>query len=575
MTASKDGLEDPPLDPDVTEGPTPKLPFSPNLDEAYKLVPGVGEAWRWYDIPYRFLIRAARSRIGRKLPRKIREQLGFAAHFFSLFNDYQRAKTWNRSDPSHNLLVPPSEAVCVPSIWVAECFPPSESHYLAAATAKNDWDRPRRRYGIREANRSMLDQSRRGSGWIWFGLGTIANETSASIEPDAQRMPLPREFDKIDLVAFQASRSMTIVTATFHLSREGQFSVDRIWHAEHKPRFKWRRRAMPEVQSRLWHGLDQTQSSRRRLHDLAREWMASNCAGAFAHTQTSQPLLDLLLVEKLDPANRALTREHHDALRALGIIHSPYEVTSSQLPGLFLEATREDLVPALKGKNVRTLWGQRDQVRSGMGKVLYAYGGQWDELAAIAGFCDDSVRAYLASLAISDYLQMKHEQQASLRDSARKGQGKYRRKDLEKLRSTFLATSLDASSIARDLTENGESILDREAAIFVRRLAPDLVALEQKDGLPPTEPINVNEELKRQQVASAREIAAADADYRNILATVSALGSSIDAFKLQRYAVYVALVSLFVAVVTLVVTMLGQQTTNKLWDLVQSWWALL
>jgi hypothetical protein len=53
---------------------------------------------------------------------------------------------------------------------------------------------------------------------------------------------------------------------------------------------------------------------------------------------------------------------------------------------------------------------------------------------------------------------------------------------------------------------------------------------------------------------------AADHEYRDILSTVASLGASVDAFRLGRLALWVAIASLGIALMTLLVTEIGDDT---------------
>ncbi|MCG2932237.1 hypothetical protein, partial [Escherichia coli] len=53
------------------------------------------------------------------------------------------------------------------------------------------------------------------------------------------------------------------------------------------------------------------------------------------------------------------------------------------------------------------------------------------------------------------------------------------------------------------------------------------------------------------------ELLEMDKDYRDVLSTVAALGSSIDAFKVQRYAIWVAMFSLVVALLTMGISLVA------------------
>ncbi len=289
------------------------------LEDATKRVPHVGHGDRWYDRLFRVLESLRASRFIRHLPAPFREPLTMLYSRMLEQNALERERAWSLDDISHNLHIPSGEHVTVPSIWVADVFPPSEADNLRRQIDRNGWDRQRARYDLGETNQEILRRSRSEVGWSWSRLGAIVSTSSDRVSLDGPKQKLPSQFETIEVVARQVGRGLTIVIAHFQLSMEGRGQVDKVWHAKHEPRMV-RDQGRPRAEGRLWAAFRDTQTSRRRLHDLAREWMAAACPGAFVRGGVRQPLMDLLLLEQYDPSLGERARHPlHDALRALGV----------------------------------------------------------------------------------------------------------------------------------------------------------------------------------------------------------------------------------------------------------------
>lgn len=524
------------------------------LHKAYAAVPEIGKGRRWYDWPYRVFNTLLSSRLGKRMPSVIRGHLSNGLNYLLPYNELDRDRAWSR-EALHNLIVPPNERVAIPSLWIAEVFPPSEIHNLIRAIDDHGWDKKRVQFGMGEPNQEMLERSRQGAGWSWWRLGSIVDTSVKYSDFESQKQRLPPDFQHVDLVAVQFGSGLTVVLAHFHLSELGAGRVDRVWHAVREPRMV-RGHGRPRTEDRLWSGIGETQESRRALHDLARGWMSGNCPGSFAHSHGKQPLMDLLLLNEHDPS-KGERPDHlfNWALRALGITGSDVTwITFKQLPGLLLEQVDTGLCPELNGETTWTLWGQTDSVVTNTHN-LGAYNG--DRHVAIAHLVDDSMSNFFARLSMSHFLRLKTSQNASLRDTARSRHGRFSRRDLQRLRDSFLTSSLDISSIMRDVESFNAPSQFLDEPTFLRNIAPWIQSETKERGGTPREPINMNQELREKQITEAKELMTFDRDYRDIMSTVASLGSSIDAFKIQRYALGVAVLSLTVALITLVVAMLG------------------
>ncbi|WP_147457935.1 hypothetical protein [Micromonospora sp. BL1] len=528
------------------------------FQDNYRRVAEIGEGRRWYDLPYRVVSWLLSSRMRSVIrPQKLRERLAYLSTYLAVFNDHERNKKWDLDDPLHNVRIPPQEHVYVPGVWVVELFPPSQFASLEQAIRKSDWDRRRRWINDDRDNRRYLELSRSGKGWSWWRLAEIAQKGSKIWFPDATREDLPEAFESVQLKAVQIGAGLTAVVAFFRLTDTAAHRLDRVWHEKHEPRLVLGK-GLPRAEDRQWASFRLTQKARRALHDAARGWMAERCPGYFASYSEPQPLLDLLLMNESDPAKgERVDPELADALRAIGFTGDLLHITSSDLPGILLSPVDGQLCRTLEGKRTWGLWGNRKVIAAIPG---YLEGRGDDVDRAIAHFTDGRIRSFSVLLAISGFLEIAESEYAKLRDSARARHHTFKANRLNYLRRSLLTLSLDLTSVARDVQDfwkrNWRDAHDIE---FVVDRAPWINQEDQALGRERVEPIIMNNELRERQQKWFDKLIEADRDYRDLLSTVAALGASADTYKISRVALWAAIASLAIAVVTLLLAEVKDQ----------------
>ncbi len=123
--------------------------------------------------------------------------------------------------------------------------------------------------------------------------------------------------------------------------------------------------------------------------------------------------------------------------------------------------------------------------------------------------------------------------------------------------------------------------MQRDVAMFWRRIwqcqltphfsyvpTPDERVRDREDESPEP-PISFDESLEEEHEDWFERLRQADRDYRDILSTVSSLGSSADAFRTSRLALWVAIMSLIVAVLTAPVLQVGGKSLFEwLWQMI-------
>lgn len=535
------------------------------IEASYRRVVEPGKGRRWYDGIFRLIEALLWSPLGRRSPTWAKRPFRYFSSLIYQINELERMRLWDLDDPMHNVFVSADEHVNVPGIWVMDYFPPSCIADLNSAIVRQRWDGMLFSGLPGEGNREVLERSRQGRGPTWWRIAEISPQASPSVMPGALRRKLPAEFSSVELLGVRIGDGLTGVIAHFTLTDAASGSVDCVWHADHEPRLVHRRN-LPQVEDRMWTTFRNTQESRGSLHEAARQWLSAACPGAFAKASEQQPLMDLLLLKQYDPSiGEREDRSTEDPLRALGITGGDLTWrTSEDLPGLLLEPVSESLCPALSGLRTWTLWGQMDRVAASMSH-LRNYGDGVIDHRAIGHEVNKSMTDFLVRLGLSDFLQLLREQGAEARDSARVQHGSFGRRDLKRLRQQFLTSSLDVTSVHRDVRDYNKprNWRDREAE-FQLNYVPWLRKEHEHEGREPFEPIDLNKRIREFQVQESAELLLMDKDYRDVLSTVASLGASIDAFKVQRYAISIAVVSLIVALVTLLMTLPGAEPDKPL-----------
>ncbi|SER53167.1 hypothetical protein SAMN05443377_10216 [Propionibacterium cyclohexanicum] len=530
------------------------------IEEAYDLVPEIGEGYRWYDWPYRSL-RWLGSGWRRKLfPGRAGNWIWSGVNYLIPFAEHDRDKVWPLDDLHHNLFVPKDEHVKVAGIWAIELFPPAELHAFEHALRKNGWQRRQRWASHEEDNSTVLERSRSGGGAWWWRLIDVVKRDSKWFVPDGVEADLPPQFEVIHLRAIQVGAGLTAVLAEFTLTEVAATSLDEEWHRRHEPMMlPTKGGGRPRNFDRQWSAYWQTQTKRRDLHDAARDWMSKMVPGYFAIHKSAQPLFDLLLFEQLDPTEEPYVELAHEerikrsnALRALGLDdHRFHHVTSEHLPNLVLSPLNDHLHEALGDAPTWTLWGNRDAIIEAIGK---------DTLSMVGGSAERAISyrvKYMYNmqvmLAVSEFLHVSNKRYAAIRDHASTRHGKFKPAALRELRRNLLTLSLNIATVRRDVTEFWKSPVWRwdGGAEFDYVPTPWTKFRDEKAGRKPDKPTSFNKEVRKQHNKQFRQLAQADRDYRDILSTVASLGASVDAFKIGRWALFVAIVSLIVAMGTI------------------------
>jgi hypothetical protein len=537
------------------------------VERAFRLVPEIGKGWRWYDFPYRLLTWLLTSWRRELLPWRLRYRLNNVRNFFSAFNHYQRLKVEPLDDPMENLIVPADEDVTQGGIWVMEFFPPSFYSKLTDALKKNGWDKPSLMYGVDgTTNAEQITLARRKHGSMWTLLGAVLDPRSHYFGIDAKRELLPEEFDLIQLTAVQVGQSLTAVTAFIRPSDMGRSALNRVWKAQHEPTFEWRGLRPPHSESRHFAALRAGQRERKRLHDLARSWLADRCGGYFAATKAGQPVVDFNMFAVFDPTSAGPTLEFLEPLRALGMAGDHLcNYTSPQLPGgVFVQG--ESLRP-YDDEDLRNCWGLvgAHEVFSDRNDRL-GYGDKPHSATTLAAMSDSAIRSFLLNLAVVRYTEQLGETFSDARDTAQNKHREFKPKQVDQLRRELLTTSLDLPVVARDTALLWQPAWRQWNGI-------DVNAEPIPGDTYPATPFDLIETFRERCSEAFDQLVKDDSAYRDVLSTVSALGASAAANRLGRRALFVSGTSLLVSVTAVLTARdaaawdLLLQSFSDLWNL--------
>lgn len=534
--------------------------ISEKVRRLFEEVPEIGTRWRWYDIPYRFFSWWLTSWRRELIPWRLRGLLNKGANFFMAFDQYERTKAEPLDDPKDNLILPQGEIIRQGGLWVVELFPPSHYQRLIRALSRSGWDdayhlRP---YGT---NEELIRRAREGRGFSWSRIGAVVRSNTKFLVPDAKRENLPDEFEYVELHAVQIGTSLTALVAHFTLTDLGETSLYEVWHRTHEPQLEWQRIRRPHVINRYFASIRATQRERERIHDLGRRWLMDRCAGFFADQEEGQPVVDLNILDRFDPTTQELDRLISDSFRALGFegnhIHN---FVSDQMPGAVLMPVRSPISSSEPLQNCWGIVGQHERLtessdRPGYGEKPYA-------VSTLGAMFDDAARAFLLHFAAIRYLEELRAQYSTSRDSARTRHGRFSARRINQLRTELLTTSLDLAAVASDTEDLWSERWRSWNGIDVKAIpapgAPDSIQSE----------FDLIEHWGEIRAESFDRLLSDDETYRTVLATVASLGSSADATKMGRRALWVAALSLLVAITLLLVTEPG---SNSLWSRFLEW----
>lgn len=504
------------------------------------------------DFPERFrlvargLSKLRFSALGRRLPMPVITPVMYLEHLIAIYNSHRWAVAGKPpfSSELDAFAVPQDEHVSIPALFIVELFPPSEIARFRRSLDKNKITASQLRYYPDMA--MQLDKARAGSksSWSWLRLGTIVRRNSGIIVTEPVIGKPPKEFSSVELKELHIGDGITALMAWFDLSESSARRVDGKWHKEYRPIIDWGKpRQWPQSVGPMWAAFREVQEARASIHNSARRWFADAFPGVFASNNEPQPLIDVLVFDKLEAAlTQSPSNQTHDRLRALGLPGTHAIYRSPQFPEMVLAPVSSGVDSDLDETRAWALWGQRNAILNALAGYLNSLNLPRND-RGISYYIQHAIEDYFLRLAIVELLVLCQKRYASVRDTARQRHGKFRNKHLKELRSTLLTLSLDLTSMERDLRKYHSRGWRYDDAKFYFQESPWAVKNAAEHGFASSEPINTNMEMFHDQEKILETLASADRDYRGVLTAAAQLTSSMQALRTSRVALAVALIS--------------------------------
>jgi len=539
----------------TSDEPEPSLPQAPS--------PEIGHGCRWYDVPFVLLRTLLRMRLARWLPTRVRVKLREASRYM-----YQVHVTHQRrldGDPGRHgrIELPPSEQVWEPNVWIVEYFTASTVRHLYAAIRKNGWDGAS--LDARSTGTRSLLSSRSGLGQTWWRITSLVSHSAKLAIFDSHRAKLPDGVDRIELLGVSIGNGLTAVVAGFSLSESASDRLNGAIRKEYRPTVIRRKGRLARAESPKFVLYHEVQKKRTELHEVLRGWMSTVLPGSFAGAKEPHPLFDLLFFEVAEhwSAEDAVS-QHNDAPRATGVeVNAPEDISSSHLPGLQVQLPGGSQWAPGISPNVWTLWGNRSAV------ARLTTGTDTMDFGSAGYFVGEAMTDFFVRSGLTSLLSQLRRSASAAHDNARHLHGGTSSRDLKRLRNRTLTTSLDLARLRDDLKiYNTQLWRDREPQFFVN-LSPADKALDAAAGRPVSQPIDLNKRERQHQMHLAKELVSFDAEYRQVLSTVTSLGASLDSRRVQRVATWVSVASLGTALVAL---WLSQDTPPDIGQVVGDAW---
>lgn len=530
--------------------PRKKRPDS-DLEHPYEpSIPDIGNGRRWYDLPYKSIRALQRTKISLRLPARWQAWIRIASNFLYQTHHADERRQSARTYRFDNAEIPSGEGVQVPNAWVVEYFTASNVGLLYKAMRRSGWDGPRFIGSINDGTTS-LTSSRRGGGNTWWRMVHLTSKKHNGTYLESHRAKLPRGVSSVELIGVSIGSGVTAVVAQFSLDDSISEELNLQLRKAHTWEVLRRKGQIAVAQSPKAVLHHHTQRARTRVHNELRQWMVETLPGAFAAAKQPHPLFDLVFFDVADPLviDSDGRSSENDALRGIGVDQLPVSTqTSPELPGLVLDQGRHRAWdPDLTG-NVWTLWGNKSAIDG------LARGTGWSGPEAAGSQVGSRTTDFMARSGLTALLRAMRREATVARDNARRLHGGMSGRDVKRLRNRLLTFSLDMTTIEADVKEyNSRRWMDREPQFFLD--SPAWLKRDDKRTGHKTWPaIDMNKRIRKEQKRLARELVLFDAQYREVLSTVSSLGASLDSRRVQRLAIGISVVSLVVALVTLWVT---------------------
>lgn len=507
-------------------------------------IPKIGEGNHWYDLAY-WVVNWTLAEERRFLPKAVRQWAGNAR--ITLHSYYEllhiNKGDWPHGD-SQNVVASGAVHVYVPGVWIVELFPPSKRRGLAKALDRKPWvSGYRRTFG--EAPNDTVEDARGSISQQWWKLGTIISKRIDGWIPGSVRGNLPEPFSSVTVDMVQIGSSITAICAFFEVDKEWSSCLDREWHTAHHPAMYTPIGCPRQLSPRSREHKLAIRNVQSRICSDARMWMAKRFEGIFASWSKPQPALQIMLFDG-SAASALLTHSlpnGYTLVEQLGL-DTFQETTVENLPALGIRDCQKGIQETMD-EVLGSAVGATNDVRDGLGDRLLGYLPEgMDVHYAITHCLHIEMRDLLLVYSLVRYTACLLRVYGRQRDWAGDGFGSYRPRQVNAFRRFVLDNSIDI----REAKSDAIASLKQYGKIGPSLETRPIGKLANKEACKP-----VDESQRLITVASQNldRLVELDSTYREVLATIVSLGTDNRSLLLARIALWVSVVSLVLALLTM------------------------
>jgi hypothetical protein len=449
----------------------------------------------------------------------------------------------NDEDENAATHLPVGEHVRVPVIWLAEFFTPTTIDALTTGIGelirKSDgtWLRSN------EDPLTWIRSSRRQGGGGWHNLAYVRPGKPRLLPSRTVLDELPVGITSVHLMLNTVSTTVTVLTAAFRLNAgraaelngvldkryvtrpepqpEGTYEIDGVWRQKERAAEEWR----------------------AKLHREAAHWLAQRFPGSLHRLAPNQiPIIELLLTEN----------------------YSSWDIVANpdQIPGwaevLDLSGWAKihwnsiGSPQGLRLKEYTTHWVRPDDrnvlVLSGMNREITGIspGSTADEAI---GMMDEMAGRLIARWGLVVLLQELDKQTSTIQDAAARASSRQSAHALSEMQRQILRTGIDSRIVVGDIVDFANSPAWKNVVDFTA--ATPAVLSSSSSPQPATQATFLNETWRVRATIDGKRIIEQESDLREILNTSAQLAAASANLRLQRTAVWIAVISLLVAIIAI------------------------
>lgn len=518
-----------------------------------KKVKNIDKRSEFDDFFYKFLYKIGSKSNSKVYPKFINEFIFNKRNELLQKDMHDLNKRESLENPISNLIVPKEEVINIPCIWAIEFYPPSELDILKDIFNQKGWDKINK-YFNQKSHNDVLKSFRATQNFGWWKLATFQAKNSKYIIPNSIRTNIPIIFDYIDLHAIQVGSSLTAIMGKFSLNEAFSDELTEEWHKQYEPQMV-KTNGITKNLNRKEVATREIKAKKNSAYSSIRRWMRNNLPGFFSTNNQKQPLFDLNLFEIVDSQSKY---EYMDAYYAIGLDRDSIQITTPELPNVYLTETESSIYQSEDITPLWTLWGNRKNIFESL-KHNQEQPIGLDSKQSLCNYIDRIAKYNLLLLAMTSFLNSLEKIHSESRDQAIRDHNKFNVESLKKLRNNFFTISLNLSSLQQDLISYWDFINNYHKILhfdlkFVKADSFKDTNSKQEQVL------DFNKMLEKRHKKTIKRLIDTDKNYRNIINSITSISVSEDNSKIGRMAIYVSISSLIVAGITLLFSDIGSKS---------------